>query len=428
MPRIAQADLDRIKSEVDLTALVRSSGVELKKQGKDLVGLCPFHNDTTPSLLITPKKNLWNCLGACGTGGGPIDWVMKSQGVGFKHAVEVLKDDKNTTLINAKIITRSTVPKLPSPVESTVDDQKLMSQVINYYHETLKKTPSVLKYLQKRGLIHPELINRFKLGFADRSLGIRLPHKNRTEGAKIRSRLADLGIYRESGHEHFNGSLVVPIFNKKKQITEIYGRKTGDKLRKGTAFHLYLPGEHQGIFNPEALQSKDIILCESIIDAMSFWVNDFRNVTTSYGINGFTEELKISLSVSPIKKVYLAYDADEAGEKAAFEHAKHLYSKGFDCFRVRFPVGEDANSFILKFDKPEDKHEALKKLINAAECMEFHSLPIENGTLQPTASKDEAKTFIPIAANTVNLDNTKELNVITVPVQKENPNTTKSDQ
>ncbi|MBN1981172.1 MAG: hypothetical protein JW795_06550 [Chitinivibrionales bacterium] len=74
--RIPQEELARLKRDIDLAALIRSKDVELKPQGKDLIGLCPFHNDTNPSLIVTPEKNLWHCLGACNAGGSVIDWIM----------------------------------------------------------------------------------------------------------------------------------------------------------------------------------------------------------------------------------------------------------------------------------------------------------------------------------------------------------------
>ena len=92
MARIPDVEIERLKGETDLVALVESSGIELKKRGGDLVGRCPFHDDKTPLLVVTPKKNLWHCLGACEAGGSVIDWVMKRDGVSFRHAVELLKD------------------------------------------------------------------------------------------------------------------------------------------------------------------------------------------------------------------------------------------------------------------------------------------------------------------------------------------------
>ena len=92
MARIPKAELARLKAEVSVQRLVEGCGVELRRQGADLVGNCPFHEDSSPSLVVTPAKNLWHCLGACARGGGPIDWVMTAQGVSFRHAVELLRE------------------------------------------------------------------------------------------------------------------------------------------------------------------------------------------------------------------------------------------------------------------------------------------------------------------------------------------------
>ncbi|MBL1278353.1 MAG: DNA primase, partial [Ectothiorhodospiraceae bacterium] len=91
MVRISNNELDRLKNEVSLVRLAESAGIILKKHGKDYLGHCPFHDDKTPSLVISPEKNLWHCLGACNEGGSVIDWVMKKEGVSFRHAVDLLK-------------------------------------------------------------------------------------------------------------------------------------------------------------------------------------------------------------------------------------------------------------------------------------------------------------------------------------------------
>ena len=283
MARIPQQELEQLKRDIDLATLIRSKGIELKQHGKDLIGLCPFHNDKNPSLVVTPSKNLWNCLGACDTGGSTIDWIMKAEGVSFRHAVEILRSGKASTLIQSDtVLKKNTIPRLESPVEYSADDRQLLQQVINYYHEKLKQSPSAIKYLENRGIKSEEALKTFRIGFSDRTLGIRLPHRNRKEGKEIREKLTKLGIYRSTGHEHFSGSIVFPVTDENGIITEIYGRKINDGIRAGTAYHLYLPGPHKGLWNPFALAAKEVILCESIIDALSFWVNGFRNVTASY--------------------------------------------------------------------------------------------------------------------------------------------------
>ena len=188
------------------------------------------------------------------------------------------------------------MPKLPAPVSRDADDRALLLQMVGYYNETLKKSPEALKYLEARGLKSSEMIERFQLGFANRTLGYGLPAKNRVAGAELRGRLQKLGIYRESGHEHFNGSVVIPVFDLEGEVVQMYGRKITPDLREGTPLHLYLPGPHRGVWNEEALAvSKEIILCEALIDALTFWCAGYRHVTASYGINGFTDEHRAAL-------------------------------------------------------------------------------------------------------------------------------------
>lgn len=347
MPRIPEADIERLKDEVSVQRLVEASGVALKKAGKDFVGRCPFHADDTASLVVTPAKNLWHCFG-CGVGGGPIDWVMRQQGVSFRHAVELLREG----VVGAgDPVRRSTARALPAPVAFDADDQALLDQTVAYYHERLLGNAQAQGYLRARGLDHPELISTFKLGVADRTLGLRLPEKNRKAGAEIRARLAKVGLYRESGHEHFNGSLIVPVMDESGHVVEIYGRKLLDNLRAGTPKHLYLPaqaGRSRGVFNLAAFTHADIILCEALIDALTFWVAGYRNVTASYGIEGFTEEHVAAFKRHGTERVLIAYDRDEAGERGAAKVAERLLAEGIECLRVQFPKGMDANEYALK--------------------------------------------------------------------------------
>jgi len=349
MARIPDSEIERLKGEVSLVRLVEARGIELKRHGADLMGLCPFHDDREPSLVISPKKNLWHCLGACQAGGTVIDWVMRAEGVSFRHAVELLREGRPALAAREGAVKRSTIRALPAPVALDADDQALLDQVVGYYHETLKASPEALAYLKSRGLAHPELVDTFRLGFANRTLGLRLPDKRRKEGAQIRERLEKLGLYRASGHEHFNGSLVIPVFDEQGHVTEIYGRKINEALRAGTPRHLYLPGAHRGVWNVEALQSsKEIILTEALIDALTFWCAGFRNVTSSYGVEGFTDDHLAAFKRYGTERVLIAYDRDEAGERAAEKLADKLIAEGIECWRIQFPKGMDANEYALK--------------------------------------------------------------------------------
>lgn len=363
MARIPEAEIERLKSEVSVERLVGASGIELKKSGKDWLGRCPFHEDDTASLVVTPGKNLWHCFG-CGVGGGPIDWVIKRQGVSFRHAVELLREGVASLAAEGVAVkrstvrapVRSTVRALASPVAFDADDQALLNQTVGYYHERLLATTEAAEYLAARGLTHPELVAHFKLGVADRTLGLRLPEKNRKAGADIRAQLQKIGLIRDSGHEHFNGSLVVPVFDEAGNVVEVYGRKLLDNLCAGTPKHLYLPardGRSRGVFNVQALAtSKEIILCEALIDALTFWCAGFRNVTAAYGIEGFTEEHVAAFKRHGTERVLIAYDRDDAGERGAAKVAEALMAQGIECFRVQFPKGMDANEHACKVQPP----------------------------------------------------------------------------
>src|ERR1039458_3908623 len=106
---------------------------------------------------------------------------------------------------------------------------------------------------------------------------------------------------------------------------------------------------HRGVWNEEALiASKEIILCEALIDALTFWCAGYRNVTASYGVNGFTSDHRAAFVQHGTERVYIAYDNDEAGNKAAAKLAEELIGMGVEGFRVEFPKGMDANAYALK--------------------------------------------------------------------------------
>jgi len=389
MPRIPDAEIDRIKRVTDLAALVRSRGIELAKHGNGhLAGPCPFHDDDEPSFIVTPAKGLYHCMG-CGAAGNAIQFVERFDGVSFRHAFELLNDGPAAFSKPTEGPTkRSRAPRLEAPVKPDAEDAELLEQAADYYHERLL-SPSgkaALDYLKQRGLDDEEAIKRFRLGFADRTLGLRLPEKNRKAGGEIRTRLQKLGLIRESGHEHFNGSIVLPIVDHLTGgIGEMYGRKINNKLRKGTPKHLYLPGPHQGIWNLDALTGPEVILCEAPLDALTFWVNGFRHVTFIYGCEGFLDDFLEAFLKRRIKTVRIAYDADEAGNRAAERDAKRLSAHGIECYRVRFPHRMDANEYALKVT-PAAK--SLGMALKAAEWLGLHSSKSGVGIGGPVVDPD----------------------------------------
>jgi CHC2 zinc finger len=140
MARIGQEELDTLKHEVPIQRVLEARGIELKRHGaKDLVGLCPLHNEQTPSFVLSPERWLWHCFG-CDRGGDVISLTQQLEGVSFRQAVELLRAGYPLTAgagaaeaASAKPVKRSTVPKLPCPVEPEAGDPELLGQVMAYY-------------------------------------------------------------------------------------------------------------------------------------------------------------------------------------------------------------------------------------------------------------------------------------------------------
>ena len=345
MARIPQETVDRLKREVSIADLAARRGIRLERRGEDnWMARCPWHEDATPSLCISPSKNLWHCLGACQEGGDVIQWVMKMDNLGFRRAVEVLLAGSGIELQT----TKRSATQLPQ-IDLGEDDRTLKTEVTRYYAERLHAptSPDGLAYLERRGIRNDELIERFRIGFADRTLGFRVPPKDYKTGREMRERLERVGFWREAtGREHFNGCVTFPLFDQSGEVVQVYGRKIRDDVRFKHGSHLYLPGPQRGVWNREGIAAGDgtVIVCEAIIDAATFWCAGFRNVTTAYGVNGFTSEILDAFKADGITRVLIAYDRDEAGDKAAEQLALSLGREGMGVFRAQ----SDARSAIAR--------------------------------------------------------------------------------
>jgi hypothetical protein len=376
MPRIPDEWIERIKHEVSVVLLAERAGVELKRVGEELVGRCPFHEDSTPSLSINPNRNVWQCFG-CGAAGTSIDWTMREKGAQFREAVELLLWEFFPSAARellgepngARPLTRrSRGPELPCPFDLEADDQTTLNEYADFCHALFSENAEPQDYVKKRGLDSAELVSRFKLGYQDRTLGLRLPTNATKAGREVRDRFEKLGLLRQSGHGSFVGSLVVPTIDPSGNVTGIYARKTRDDLnRHASPKHLYLRGPDCDVFNEEAFQtSKEIVLTEARIDALSFWRWGFRNVTACRGAKNFSQPLFDAFVSHGIERCFIAFDHDEAGDEGATAAAQKLMKAGVACFRVHFPRGIDANEVALKMT-PADKTLAL--FLRSAEWM-----------------------------------------------------------
>jgi hypothetical protein len=358
---ISDADIQRLAADTDLVALIQSRGVPLKPQGRDWTGRCPFHDDSEsrPNLVVTPATGLWRCTDSrCGRTGNAIRFLEAFDGLSFRHAFELLAHGGTAAFESPPDGPRkqSTVPRLPCPLDPTAPDPVLLEQVAAYYATRLAapENRAAREFLNSHGLGDEALWKRFGIGCSDRTLGLRIPAKNRLQGAGMRERLQVLGVYRSNGREHFNGCVTIPIRDSGGRLTQLYGRRTDPKAPRD-AHHLHLPKLLAGIFNPAALANREIIVAASMIDALTFISHGaeaglalMEATTCACGPPGLTDELFEAIRAARIESVRLAFPANEAGEVAVTQAAARLHAVGIECHRIRFPWGMDANQFAVE--------------------------------------------------------------------------------
>lgn len=193
-------------ADMDLAGVVAASGVTLREVQGRLVGHCPR---CAGRLVVDRASEVWTCR-ACGSG-GPAEWVALTQGVSVSHAAELLRAGWRPGEEEAHAGERTT--RLLAPLcPADADDPTLLDAVVTHYVTALAGSEAARAWLAQLG-VDEELAFRLRVGVSNRTLGYRLPQANRKDGAALRSRLVELGIYRPSGHEHFTGCIVIPVLD-----------------------------------------------------------------------------------------------------------------------------------------------------------------------------------------------------------------------
>ena len=329
---------DEVKRNVDIISLFTSFGVKLEQKGKSHSGKCPFHDDKTPSLSVDRGKGLFNCFG-CGESGDVFDLVMKMKGVEFKESLIYLKEYSGSVIPfpQAKEVPKNEdIPKSAQPKGGSLECVDL-DRVMEFYHKSLSSSKEAISYLEQRG-IGPEVLSRFECGYSNGKL------KDLVSSAQKKA-LKEAGIFNEKGYETFKDSVVFPLSDSAGKVTGLYGRKLASSAK---IKHLYLKGPHRGLLNRKAasVYREEIILTESIIDALSLIQLGIENVIPCYGTNGFTDEHLTLLKDERVKLVTIAFDNDEAGRSSAEKLRERLIVEGFPV-KVIYPKSlKDWNEFL----------------------------------------------------------------------------------
>ena len=333
-------DFEAVKRAVDVAAIIESYGVALKKEGKDWLGLCPFHDDKKPSLRVTPGKGLWRCM-SCGAAGNAIQFVARKENIGDKEAA--LKLLATLPGVQRASQLEKEKPSLPAVSPNVAAD--LLNRVAAFYHRTLFRDKAGLDYLASRNLADPAMLESFRVGYCNGTLKNALP-----KAGEILQQLQALGVLNAKGNEVFYGRVTVPVLDGE-TVVGLYGRKVeGGKLPAEAAPHLYLAGSHKAAFNAAATKSAErIIFTEAIFDALSLWQAGQRAAVPLYGADGWTGHHESLLRETAAREVVMAFDNDDAGRRATQALTEKIRA-AFPQFIVRaiaWPAGvKDANAFF----------------------------------------------------------------------------------
>ena len=314
-----ESDLAELKRRVSILHVCAEHGIELKKHGTaDLKGRCPFHADDDPSFIVTPGKNLWHCLG-CGRGGSVIDLVMQLENLTFRQAVDKLMTStglvsrgsagENPAASAAKKKKAATVPPEQAAATEPGRATQLLERVAAIYEKNLPQSSEALKYLAGRGLDDRGLLAAHRAGYANGRLHEILP-----KSGGVLDELKALGVLTKSGGEFFAGCVVFPVTDVDGNIVTLYGRNIGGGLKR----HVFLPRRHTGLWNaPVIKRYADIIVVESVLDALSVEAAGFPNVVAINGTNGLLDSDIADMFRYGVSRVILMLDGDKAGAVAS---------------------------------------------------------------------------------------------------------------
>ena len=339
-------DFDQIKKTTDIARVVESYGVVLRKTSSDhFKGLCPFHEEKTPSFSVTPSNGLFHCFG-CHAGGDVIRFVALKEKISDNEAKlkllaqipGVYRGEESHALSFAK----ASADRESAEKKEAVHDPALFGAVIEHYHDTLFSSDSRgIDYLKSRGLADLEMLKHFKVGFVNGTL------REKLSLAQIETAKA-IGLLNEKGNDKFYLRVIVPIFDEEGQPVGLCGR---DITGAFEAKYLYLEGGHQAVWNAEAAKvyPDELIVTEAIFDGLAIWKAGKKNVIASYGSGGWTPHHTALIQKHSVRKIVMAYDNDPSGETGVAKHSELISSLGAEVYRLKFPDGiKDANEFFLK--------------------------------------------------------------------------------
>ena len=356
--QIPEELIEKIKEQNDIVDVI-SENVRLKKSGRNYTGLCPFHNDKSPSFSVSQEKQIYKCF-SCGEAGNVITFVMKYKNYTFLEAAKYLADKANISL-NVKGSENNAVAKKKELL------YKVNVEAARYYFANLQRNKSSKEYFLKRG-IKEETIKKFGLGYSLdgwHNLINYLKSKGYKDNILLEAGLVSKSEKKGNIYDRFRNRVMFPVFNVKGNVIGFGGRVLDDSKPK------YLNSPETMIFQKginlyglnfaikNKLEEEYIIIVEGYMDLIAL---------NQYGITNTVASLGTALTVNQarllkryVSKVIISYDADVAGQTATLRGLEILRNAGFDVKVLKVPQGKDPDEFVRNNGK-----EAFLKLVKEA--------------------------------------------------------------
>lgn len=346
MAYISNEEINEIRSRANIVDII-SGYLQVSSKGKNYVALCPFHNDHSPSLIISPEKQIFNCF-TCRTGGNVFSFVMKYENVSFAEAVSIVAKKVGFNLKNDVFVKSE---------NKYSKDHEIYKYAMKYYLNNINTTDGskARDYLLKRG-INETIIKEFKLGYSG-------SHKdtfyklatNKGWDIETLNKLGLINKVNENVYDTFINRVVIPIENLKGEVVGFTGRifNGEDNTAK------YLNTKETEIFKKSSLlfnyhnaknyirDRKSVIVVEGNMDAIKMSAKGFKNVVALMGVALSNEQIDILKRLKV--PVILMLDNDNAGEEATIKNGESLINSGVDTKVVRLSGAKDPDEYLEKF-------------------------------------------------------------------------------
>ena len=351
MAKISKQDIDYIFDNIDIVSLV-SEYVKLEKRGQNYLGLCPFHNEKTPSFTVSPEKKIAHCFG-CGKGGNIFQFVSLIENITYNQAIVKLG-----TRLGLDIESNNNKEEsydLNNELDIMYYGHRLLADYYNYILLNTKEAEDALKYLLDRGLSE-DVIKHFNLGYAPRDNNIAL---NFFDSNKINLDLmVEAGLLGKNDngdyYDVFKDRVMFPIKNNQNQVVAFSGRTMSSDKNVPKYYNTHetkIFEKRTVLYNFSDARSfiakeNEVILCEGYMDVIKAHQNGMKNAVALMGTNIDNNKLKEVLSL--VKKITLSLDNDEAGSKAQIEIGNRIIQTTDNVYKLKFSGAKDLDEFLTE--------------------------------------------------------------------------------